>query len=123
MCIPPKPRVLVAEDHASISDALVRLLAHDFQVVGVVTSGEALIIRTNELLPDAIVTDISLVGLSGLLATASIPKFHPTLPIVVITANPDPTLHSAAIAKGASAFLPKQEAGRALVDLLHELVY
>ena len=59
--------VLIADDHTIVKEGLVSLLkAHDFDVVGAVGDGEALIESARRLRPDVIVTDLSMPELSGL---------------------------------------------------------
>ena len=104
-----RPTVLLAEDHPDVAAAFRRLLSEDFEVVAVVADGEGLIDRTQQLQPAAIVADIGLKGLDGISATIVIRRILPALPIVLITIDDD--LRVAALAAGASAFLPKHEAG------------
>jgi DNA-binding NarL/FixJ family response regulator len=116
------PTLVLAEDHPLVSAALVRLLREHFSVVEVVVEGQALIDRVDTLRPDLIVTDISLEGMDGLSATRAIRRRHPSIPIVVITAQLDPAFGPAALAAGASAFLLKRNVGQALVDVLQSLI-
>src|SRR4029077_20626312 len=97
-----RPTLLLAEDHAAAATKFVQILRDDFEVVGVVADGEALIEQANRLQPDAIVSDVSLKGLDGISATIEIRRRHPTVPIVLVTASPDPSLRSTALAAGAS---------------------
>jgi CheY-like chemotaxis protein len=60
-----RPRVLLAEDHASIAQQLRTLLEAEFDVVAVVDDGPWLIRAAEELRPDVIVTDIVMPGLHG----------------------------------------------------------
>lgn len=101
--------------------ALVRLLGQDFDIVGVIASGEELIKLSDRLQPDAIVSDIRLNGLDGILAVRAIRQRWPTLPIVLISADNDPAVRSAALAAGASAFLPKIDVAF-LPDLIQQVL-
>jgi CheY-like chemotaxis protein len=60
-----RPRVLLAEDHASIAQQLQNLLEPEFEVVAVVDDGPSLIGAAEDLRPDVIVTDIVMPGLGG----------------------------------------------------------
>lgn len=117
-----RPRLLLAEDNPSVAAALVRLLSVDFDVVCVVSDGGALIERTQQFLPDVVVTDVMLDELDGLSATRAIRRRDLSLPIVVITGHVDPAMRHAALAAGASAFLAKMEVGHSLVGLLQSLL-
>ena len=63
--------VLLADDHAIVTDGLARILteAH-FDVVGAVRDGQQLLDAATRLRPDVIITDLSMPGLSGLDALA-----------------------------------------------------
>ena len=56
----PSTRVILAEDHRVVADALRVLLAEYFELVAVVHDGRALVEATERLSPDVIVTDISM---------------------------------------------------------------
>jgi DNA-binding NarL/FixJ family response regulator len=118
-----RPSLLLAEDDPHVAAAFVRLLSNDFDVVCVVSDGEALIERTHELLPDLVVTDVVLNALDGISATLAVRRRYPTLPGLVITGHSDRSMmRSRALAAGASAFLPKNEVAHALVRLLQSLL-
>src|SRR3954470_224757 len=78
-------RVLIADDHPATAQSLRDLLAEDFDVVGVVGDGEALVAAAAELAPDVIVTDISMPRCSGIQATAQIRRQNPDARIVLVT--------------------------------------
>ena len=117
-----RPTLLLAEDHMEVAAAVIGVLRHHFDVLEVVPDGQMLIERVDQLRPDVIVTDVGLKTLNGLAATLAIRQRHPSIPIVVLTANRDPDICSAALAAGASAFLLKDEAANALVAVLQSLL-
>ena len=68
--------MLLADDHAIVTDGLARLLQDaDFDVVGAVRNGQNLIDAAKRLRPDVIITDLSMPGLSGL-DTGGGPVWH-----------------------------------------------
>jgi DNA-binding NarL/FixJ family response regulator len=54
-----RPKILLADDHVLIAQALEHLLKVDFDVVGIVSDGRALLKAAGELAPDVVVVDIS----------------------------------------------------------------
>ena len=66
-----KPRILLAEDHPLVRDALLCLLGELGEVVGAVGDGQALLEAAQQLKPDIVISDISIEqghhfdGLSG----------------------------------------------------------
>jgi len=57
-----RPRVLLADDHKIVLEGLKSLLGGEFEVVGSVEDGRALVEQAATLHPDVIVADISMPG-------------------------------------------------------------
>ena len=108
--------VLLADDHAIVTDGLARILkeAH-FDVVGAVRDGQQLLAAAARLRPDVIITDLSMPGLSGLDALARLRSAHVESKVIVLTMHHDADLATDAIRAGASGFLLKESAGDELV--------
>jgi len=83
-----KLRVLVADDHQDLLRALVRFLSMKFDIVGAVHDGKALIDAAVSLIPDVIVSDISMPELSGLQAMKALNARGYTIPFIFVTAEP-----------------------------------
>ena len=61
-----KTRVLLADDHLVLTDALVNLLKQQFDIIGVAKNGTELIAKARDARPDVIVIDISMPDLNGI---------------------------------------------------------
>ena len=72
-------RLLLADDHAIFSDALRVYLEKDFDIVGVVSNGRALVDEAIKLKPDIIVADVGMPLLNGLDAARRIRELTPKL--------------------------------------------
>ena len=117
-----RPRVLLADDHALLLDAFAKLLDAEFQVVGKVSDGRALVAAADQLNPDVIVLDISMPLLNGLEAGRQLKqKAHPPK-LVFVTMNEDPDLAAEAFRSGASAYLLKRSAGSELLTAIREVL-
>lgn len=115
-----RPRILIADDHALIAEAFNRLLAADFDVVGVVHDGRLLLQKAQELKPDVAVVDIGMPLLNGLQAGQRLKRNRPGIKLVYVTVNQDSSLVAEAFRRGASAYLPKTSAGSELVLAIHQ---
>jgi len=104
---PPRPRVLLADDHAGVLTALQRLLAPSCEIVGQVTTGSAVLEAATRLKPDVVVLDVTLADVSGLVVCAQIKHAAPQTRVVVLTAADDPPIRARAFEVGASAFVLK----------------
>ena len=79
-----RPRVLLADDHRMLAESLTNLLSSEFEVVGVVEDGRALLAAARSLRPDVIVTDITMPHLNGLDALPLLKKDDPKVKIIVL---------------------------------------
>ena len=61
-----RARILLADDHKEIRDRAVRLLEPEFEVVGAVSDGNALVRVSAQLKPDVCIIDISMPYLNGI---------------------------------------------------------
>ena len=113
-------RVLLADDHAIVLEGLYRVLEPDFEIVGEVADGRALVAAAATLLPDIIVTDISMPLLNGIEAIRQIRKVNRKVIIVFLTMHPDVTYAAEALGAGGSAYVLKTSAGAELLDAIRE---
>lgn len=86
------------------------LLEPEFEVVGIVPNGRALVQATAELKPDVVILDIAMPELNGLDAGERIKSANRSLKLVYLTMNLAPDVAAEAFRRGASAYVVKQEA-------------
>ena len=65
-------RVLLADDHRLVADALASLLKDSCDLLGVVRDGRPLIVETARLKPDVVITDAFMPNLNGIDAARQI---------------------------------------------------
>ena len=99
-----------------------RLLEKDFDVVGAVGDGRALVRVAGELKPDVIILDIAMPVLNGLDAGRQVKKLLPGVKLVYLTMNPDADVAAEAFARGASGYLLKTCAAAEMVQAVHEVL-
>ena len=120
-------RILLADDHAMICAGFQKLLEPQYEVVGAVGDGLALLKSAPELKPDLILLDVGMPLLNGLNAGRELKKLMPNVKLVFLTMNPDPDVAAEALRIGASGYLLKNsESGellRAVQDALRGLTY
>jgi DNA-binding NarL/FixJ family response regulator len=108
-------RLLFADDHPETAALLCGLLEPEFDVVGQVSDGMALVNAAEELAPDVIVTDISMPVLDGISAASQILHKNPSARIVLVTVHADPLLAARGFEAGALGYVLKRAAGEELV--------
>jgi DNA-binding NarL/FixJ family response regulator len=110
-----RSRILIADDHNLVAELCKRLLETEFDVVGVVSDGRALLRSAEELKPDAIVIDIAMPVLNGLDAGRKLKEIRPIVKIIYLTMNTDIEVAAKAFEDGASAYLLKTCAAAEIV--------
>jgi DNA-binding NarL/FixJ family response regulator len=108
-------RLLLADDHVILLEALRRLLEPDFTVLAGVTSGRELVEAAVLLKPDVVVSDISMPGMNGLKAGREILEQLPNTRLVILSMHDDPALRDEAFRLGASGYVLKTAAPERLV--------
>jgi DNA-binding NarL/FixJ family response regulator len=113
-----RPRVLLADDHKIVTEGLKGLLEPEFELVGTVEDGRALLAAAEKLRPDVIVADISMPLLNGIDSVRQIKKVHDEIKVVFLTMHPDVTYAVSAFEAGASGYVLKHSAPTELVTAI-----
>jgi DNA-binding NarL/FixJ family response regulator len=114
-----RPRILLADDHRMVAEGLKSLLSPEFELVGVVEDGLALIEAAKKLRPDVIVADITMPRLNGLGALTQLKKEIPRVRVIFLTMHQDVAYARRALDSGASGFVLKHSAPAELVAAIH----
>jgi len=109
---------MLADDHTILVEAFLKLLEPNFQVVGAVSDGRALLETAQELNPDVIVADIGMPLMNGLEAGRRLKQLMPSVKLIFLTMNEDPALAAEAMRAGASGYLLKSSAATELIRAL-----
>lgn len=117
-----RTRILLADDHAILLDALTKLLEPLYHVVGAVTDGRTLVDQATLLRPDVFVIDIAMPRLNGLDACRQIKALIPEARIIFLTMREDADTAAEAIRRGASGYLVKRSAGSELFTALQTVL-
>ena len=110
-----RPKVLLADDHLLVAEALKSQLTPEFDLVGVVEDGRALIEAAGRLQPDVIVADVTMPHLNGIDALVHLRQSEDRTPVVFLTMHRDVTFARRALDAGASGFVLKHSASVELV--------
>ncbi len=118
-----RPRILIADDHNLVAELCKRLLETEFDVVGVVSDGRALVRAGGELRPDVAVVDIAMPILNGLDAGRQLKEILPAVKLIYLTMNSDVEVAAEAFRRGgASGYLLKTCAAADIVLAVRDVL-
>lgn len=117
-----KPRILLADDHVMVVEAFKKLLEPEFEIVGTVSDGRALLSMAPKLKPDIVIIDLGMPLLNGMDAGEQVKKVLPNTKLIVLTMSEDFDLAAHALRNWASAYLLKKSVGSELVKAIREVL-
>ena len=115
---------MVVDDHAIVLHGLKELINNepDLEVTLTADSAERALEILREHLPDIVVTDISLPGLSGLELIKELTRLQPGLPTLVLSMHDELVHGERALRAGAKGYLVKQEAPENVIKAIRKLL-
>jgi PAS domain S-box-containing protein len=118
-------RILLADDHQLIREALAKLLQDctDLTVVGQAVDGREVVELAAKLKPHVILMDVTMPGLDGIEATAQIIRDHADMRIIALSMHNDADTRQNMLKAGASAYLTKTGSQDALIGTIRRLYY
>ncbi|NMA13260.1 MAG: response regulator transcription factor [Chloroflexi bacterium] len=116
-----KIRILLVDDHEVVRLGIKTLLEQDtgFEIVGEASNAKEAIELTGKLLPDIVLMDIRLPGISGIDACEEITQHYSDVKVVMLTSYAEDEMLFSAIRAGASGYLLKQISSE---DLIRSLI-
>jgi len=101
------PRILVVEDEAVLANAMADALAAAGHTTDKVYAGEKVLAKCREFLPQIVLLDVRLGGVSGIDLLSNIKAEWPETEVVVLTAYGSVEIAVEAMKRGAAEFLTK----------------
>lgn len=117
-----RTRVLLADDHRMVAEALAALLKDSFELVALVEDGYSLIEEAARLKPDVIVTDVFMPLLNGIDAARQLKNRGVQSKVVFLTVHADARIAAEAFRAGAAGFVSKESAGEELIQAIQDAV-
>lgn len=115
-----RPTILLADDFVAFFDVLRRILEPEFEVIGTVEDGRALIDAAIRLIPDVIVSDIGMPIVSGFEALRHLIAIQPHIRFIFLTIYNDPAFIEHAEGAGASGYVDKSRADSELLPAIRK---
>ncbi len=117
-----RPRLLLADDHTLLLEGIRLLLEPEFELVGSVEDGRALLEAAKDLKPDVILLDISMPILNGIDAAYRLRKLVPSARVIFLTMHADADYVAEAFRAGAAGYLLKRAAASELLTAIREVM-
>jgi DNA-binding NarL/FixJ family response regulator len=116
--------VAIVEDLPAIREGLASLIrgTAGFQIAGTYVSMEEALPGIDRQLPDVVLIDIGLPGISGIEGIRQIKARHPELPLLVLTVHGDDERIFEALCAGACGYLLKKTPPSRLLESIQEVV-
>jgi DNA-binding NarL/FixJ family response regulator len=110
-----RTRVLLADDHRLVAEGLMRVLESDFDLLGIVEDGKALLTAAQELRPDVIVSDITMPELNGIEMLEQLRVTDVEARVVFLTMHHSVSYVRQAMSMGAMGYVLKHSATEELI--------
>jgi DNA-binding NarL/FixJ family response regulator len=117
-----KPRLLLADDHTLLLEGIRLMLEPEFDLVGSVEDGQALLAVAKTLKPDVILLDISMPLLNGIDAAHRLRKVLPSARLIFVTMHADADYVAEAFRAGAMGYLLKRAAASELITAIRAVL-
>jgi DNA-binding NarL/FixJ family response regulator len=117
-----RPTVLLADDDQEFLNLVCQLLKTEFDVVGTVGDGKALLAAASDLHPDLLVTDISMPLLNGFQAARQLKKLEPSARILFLSVHEEAVAVTEAQAIGVDGYVVKRSAATDLIPALLQVL-
>jgi DNA-binding NarL/FixJ family response regulator len=117
-----KARLLLADDHEIFVEGLFRILEPEFEIVGLVRDGRAMVSEALSLKPDVVLTDITMPLLNGIEAVRQLRKVGCSARIIFLTMHAEPAYAAECLEAGAMGYLVKESASAELLVAIQEVL-
>jgi DNA-binding NarL/FixJ family response regulator len=116
-------RILLADDHQAVRNGIRALIAPrpEWTICGEAADGLEAVEKSRELLPDAVLMDISMSRMDGLQATQVIRRELPKTKVIIVSQNDPAVVRRQAAEVKAHGFIAKADIGKDLESTLDRI--
>jgi FixJ family two-component response regulator len=115
--------IAVVDDDSEVRVALMRLLSSAGFAAESFESGAQFVQAIGEEMPECVVLDLQMPGLTGFEVQQHLVEHHPQTPVIVITGYDTAEARRRALSLGAIAYLPKPVDGEALLQAIGKALH
>jgi len=114
-------RLLLADDSDEMLAVIDELLRPEFEIVGQVKDGCAMLRAAREHSPDLIISDLDMPKMNGIQATIRLAESGPSVPVIILSIHNARELIHQALTAGAGGYVIKSDAGDELIEAVREV--
>lgn len=117
-------RVLLADDHVMVRQALRNLLESEAEllVVAEASDGSEVLALCAEFTPDIVIIDVGMPNMNGIEATKQLLASHPNIKVLALSASAEKRFVLGMLEAGATGYIIKAEAGGELLRAVHSVI-
>lgn len=116
-------RVLIVDDSVMDRRRAGGLIEKDEDCrVAYADGGEQALASVAEEVPDVVVTDLTMPGMSGLELVSALQKLHPHLPVIIMTSMGSEDVAVQALQQGAASYVPKRRLAADLLNTVRSVI-
>jgi DNA-binding NarL/FixJ family response regulator len=115
-----KIKVFIVDDHKIVRDGIYSMLINDntIEPIGEAQNGTELFQKIKEIIPDVILLDISMPGISGIEISKKLSDNYPQIRVLILTMTTDEKIILSAINAGIKGFLSKDTSKEELLKAI-----
>lgn len=117
-----RARILLADDHKEMRELVVLLLDREFDIIGALPDGAAVVEATTRLRPDVCLLDISLPALDGIEVARRLRQTGSPAKVIFLTIHEDRDFLRAALDTGARGYVVKRSLASDLPTAIREVL-
>ena len=115
-------RIAVVDDEETVRRALLRVLVTSQLDAVAYASGQQFLESLNESVPDCVVLDLQMEGLTGHDVQQKLAQREMQIPVIIVTAHDNPEARAKCLRAGAAAYLCKPLRGKHLIEAINSAV-
>lgn len=117
-------KILIADDHQMVRNGFCQMInkQEDMKVIGEAADGEETVEMTRKIKPDVILMDVNMPAMDGIEATKIITSEFPDICVIGLSLHDSDEVVANMFSAGASAYLSKDQAFKALVKTIRDEV-
>lgn len=116
-----RKRIMLADDHEEFLTSIRSILSEQFEIVGTAHDGSELVSGVHAVMPDLIVSDLSMPLMNGFQAAAQLRKDGCLAPIILLTIESSPSYVKKALSLGVQGYVLKTYASEQLSFAIAEV--